>query len=547
MAFGGRSNSLSINTNAANFGGAQQNPSQPGGLFGSNAQTSQPQAGGGLFGNTNASSQPQQGAGLFGGTLGGQSQSQTQAPQSSSLFGSSMNQQSNTGGGGLFGGTSNQQSNTGGSGLFGNTSNQQNNTGGGGLFGNTSTQQSNTGGGGGGLFGSSTMPAQSNAGGGGGGGVFSGLNQNNQSQSQQQSGSLFGGSTSLFAPKPNDPSQGMAGNSFYHANNPANRQTANSVFGLNAVPPDQIPTLLRSQQFAQSQRALALAGSLRMGQNNQGGQQTAVGAVKVHAEDLRPTTRFQDCIDEVKDTFEKTDKMIQAQEHFCRQIQALLSTHETDVQSITPDVQLVKEKAEAVEQLLASDARTVEQSRAIGAKDHKDFARTQRVAENLKLPPSYQTLNPGHHPYSSSYNRQYLAHPADLGVDAATALDADAYDTDLIGNYFVPLAGELQHTLGQYSTNLAEIESHMRVIEASAVTQAQQLAAKRAGVSGGGQAGGSSNADETVMELADTLRGFEQSILGVAGTVGACREGANELVLGRLGERLGDGRGGRGR
>jgi nucleoporin p58/p45 len=37
-----------------------------------------------------------------------------------------------------------------------------------------------------------------------------------------------------------------------------------------------------------------------------------------------------------------------------------------------------------------------------------------------------------------------------------------------------------------------------------------------------------------VRQLADTLRGFEASILAAAGKVGACRENVNELVLGKL-------------
>lgn len=479
----------------------QQNQSQPSGsLFGNSTQTSQPQQSGGLFGGSTATSQPSLGGGLFGSALGGQS---SQPQQGGGLFGSTANQNTSSGGGGLFGSTSNQQP-------------QQ--------------QQSNTGGG---LFGSSTMPSQSNT---GGGGLFSSLNQNNQSNSNQQGGSSLFGGTSLFAPK-NDTSQGMAGNQFYHANNPANRPTANSVFGLNAVPADQVPSLLRSQQLAQSQRAAPFAGSLRMGQSQQAagaGQSTAVGAVKVHAGDLRPTTRFQDCIDEVKNEFEKTDKMIQAQEQFCRQIQAIISKHDADVSSVGPDVAMVTEKADAVEELLASDAQAVERSRSVADKDHKDFVRAQRVVENLKLPSGYQTPNPGRPIYGSQYAQQSLARPID-GSAADGVQDGDPYDTDLIGNYFSPLASELQSTLDQYSANLTEIEAHMRVIESSAVGQAQRLAAKRAGISGGGTASG----EDTVRELADTLRGFEASIMGVAGTVGECREGVNELVLGRLGDTLG--------
>jgi nucleoporin p58/p45 len=95
--------------------------------------------------------------------------------------------------------------------------------------------------------------------------------------------------------------------------------------------------------------------------------------------------------------------------------------------------------------------------------------------------------------------------------------------------------------MSAYTSNLVEIEAHMRVIESSALAQAQQLAQRKSGAEQQGGTGddgeggfGSGGVDATVRELADTLRGFEASILGVAGAVGECREGVNELVLGRF-------------
>jgi nucleoporin p58/p45 len=154
-------------------------------------------------------------------------------------------------------------------------------------------------------------------------------------------------------------------------------------------------------------------------------------------------------------------------------------------------------------------------------KDWKDFQRCQRIVENLKLPPGYQIPSAA---YGSVYgNAPRLARPAEAG--AATE---DAYDTDLIGNYFLPLTSDLAKQLEAYASNLAEIEAHMKVIEASAVSQAQRLAATRAGL-------GTPQQEDTVQELSDTLIGFEQSIKGVAGTVSGCRDGVNELILAGLG------------
>lgn len=75
---------------------------------------------------------------------------------------------------------------------------------------------------------------------------------------------------------------------------------------------------------------------------------------------------------------------------------------------------------------------------------------------------------------------------------------------------------------------MAEIEAHLRVVEGSTIQQAQHLAAQRTG----GRAGSN---EDTVRELAETLRGFEGGILGAAGLVGSCRQGVEELVQGKFG------------
>ena len=236
--------------------------------------------------------------------------------------------------------------------------------------------------------------------------------------------------------------------------------------------------------------------------------------MRIHANDLRGTTRFADCVDDVKSEFENVDRMIQKQESFCREIQAILSAHEEKLHCIPPSVQVVEGKAEGVEMVLVADAKAVDEARKVVEGDGKDVARVQRVVENLMLPSQF------HQPSSA--------------VSAAGSAE-EGYDADLVGNYFGPLARRLQAQLDLYSKHLAEIEQHMGVLESSALGQAKRLAAKRAGLRGGN--GG--HADDTVRELAETLRGFEQSILTVAGTVGECREGVNELVLGRVGETVG--------
>lgn len=259
---------------------------------------------------------------------------------------------------------------------------------------------------------------------------------------------------------------------------------------------------------------------LTMGQptsNTNTAQSGMQGPAKVNLDDLRPTTRFADCYDEVKKDLERMDNMIQAQEKFCRDIEAFLPKHGENVQSLAPDVDFVKEKADAAEYALAIDAQGVDSSRKVLIGDGKDFDRLQRVIDNLSQPPQYQ------------HTGLQLQRPSQKTTTGTSDDSLESKDMDLIGNYFVPKAAELQQTISTFASNLSEIEAHMRILESSAVAQAQQLAAKRAGVSSGGRV-----SEDSVRELADTLRGFEAGILGAADRVGLCREGINGLVLGRV-------------
>lgn len=330
-----------------------------------------------------------------------------------------------------------------------------------------------------------------------------------------QSTSLFGGSNQ---------NQNMGGSSFYGAQN-QQQQPGASAFGLTAVPASQLnqPSMLGASQYRQSQYAGPFQGKLSMGQGGAAPNTQTVGAVKVDLENLRSTTRFADCIDAIKEQFEAVDKMIQNQEAFCKSIENMLAPHSVALGTLGPDVKLITEKADDAEQMLAMDAQGVDEARKTVDRDCKDFERSAKVVGELRLPAAYQSGGVYGGGGSSFYGTR------------TTAGGEVADDNDLISKYFVPLTSELQSTLSTYAANLTEIESHMRVIEGSTVTQAQQLAARRAGTKKSGAGG-----DETVRELADTLRGFEHSILGVAGVVGQCREGVNGLVLGRLGDGVKD-------
>ncbi|CZT20206.1 uncharacterized protein RCC_06063 [Ramularia collo-cygni] len=322
------------------------------------------------------------------------------------------------------------------------------------------------------------------------------------------------------------------------ANNNNNASTANnnasSLFGgasmqNNSAAQPSAPSLLGATQHNRTSTATATPfGRLSMGQPSASTtNNNTVGAAKIDLDGLRPTTRFEDCVDQVRQEMETIDKMIQEQEKYAKEIEAFLPKHADDVASLAPDVLFIADKADDVEQALASDAQGVDAQRKNAEKDRKDLERCTRIVTNLSLPQGYQ-YSGMNSTYGSMYGQQRPQQPPNT-TNVSNREDSTNYDTDLIGNYFVPLAAELQKTMDAYASNLSEIESHMRVIESSAVAQAQQLAQKKAGV-GGQQSGG----DATVRELADTLRGFEDSILGVASVVGECRDGVNELALGRL-------------
>ena len=247
-----------------------------------------------------------------------------------------------------------------------------------------------------------------------------------------------------------------------------------------------------------------------MGQGNTNNQTTVPGT-KIDLSNLRPTTRFSDLHDDLKKQIEAIDTFIRQQESYSAQCEALLPNHSSNVDSIKPDVELITGKIETVELALENDSRAIEGAKALVKRDANDLMRCARVTENLTLPSQYH--------YGPSVT-------AAARSRAANTTDDDNYDVDLVA-YFMRQADAMQTTLDTYTSHLAEIENHLRVIEVSTVQQAQQLAAQRSGSR-------ATTSQDTVRELAETLRGFEHGILGAAGLVGSCREGVNELILGKI-------------
>ncbi|KAK4994249.1 hypothetical protein LTR66_005681 [Elasticomyces elasticus] len=554
MAFG-RSNSLSLNTGAANsiFGNTSNQPQQSGGLFGQQT-ASQPQQSGGLFGQQTAS-QPQQSAGLFG-----QQTTSGQPQQPGGLFGSTPSQPQQSGG--LFGPKTASQPQQG-SNLFGNLGQNTNqpqqqpqqqqqqqqqqsggpfapsmssNTAGGGLFGNLGQntnpqpqQQS------GGLFGTlgqnNPQPQQS-------AGLFGTLGQNNTSQ-PQQSGGLFGNlgqnkpaTTGLLTTNNQQPAGGLFGNLGASTTQTQNQPNTGLFGSLGASTNQQQPqnnlfgSLGQQSQQPQNNNPLfnasrpgPFAGGLTLGQSNQQATKIVPG-IKIDLSNLRSTTRFSDLHEDLQRELERIDTFTTQQQSFAAQCEAMLPKHEADIATLPPDIEFVAQKVEGAEVALENDSAQIQQSKVVNRKDAEDAKIAFRVVENLKLPSQF-------HLGTSSYPRS----AALLALSSAAEAGAEtANSTDLVA-YFSRRADEMQRTLATYQGNLSEIESHLRVVEHSALQQSQQLMSRSGDIDGVQ----TTAPEDPVRELADTLRGFESGILNAASRVTGVKEAVGELVLGGAG------------
>ncbi|KAI9821884.1 MAG: hypothetical protein M1827_002466 [Pycnora praestabilis] len=487
---------LSINTNSANslFGSAKSSQvPQSGGLFGSTTQNSQPS--GGLFGASTNTSQPQQIGGLFGGS---QPNQQPQQQQGGGLFGSQTNNSQPQQAGGSFGGQANAQQ---GGGMFGSSNAQQ-----------SQPQQS------GGLFGGSL-------------GLTENQNQNQnqnqgQNQSQQQSGGLFGGSStqtkpSLFGNTAVQPSQ----NQQTQPQRPTLFGNLSSSTNMNTQQP-QRPSLFGSisTTSAPQQSSLfgtgmsgGLAGGLSLGQSTQQQQQSTVPGVRIDVANVRGTTHFGDLHEELQRQIETIDNFVLQQIHYKEQCDALMPSLEDQSSYIPNDVDFVSRRLDTVQRGLENDAEAIDHVRGLVKKDAADAKLSFRAIDNLKLPQQYHHTGLWNVPSSASRLRGPQI-PAEEG-------ETEEGSADLV-SYFSAQADEMAKTLDNYRKNVHEIESHLRGVEASTVQQMQQLMFMR------GKDGGERSAEDQVRELAAVLREFENGILGVAGKVGGAREGVQELALG---------------
>jgi nucleoporin p58/p45 len=176
------------------------------------------------------------------------------------------------------------------------------------------------------------------------------------------------------------------------------------------------------------------------------------------------------------------------------------------------DVDFISRKLAAVESALENDAQAISHVRASVKKDQNDARLLFGAIDNLKLPAQY------HH---------YGLWNTPSTTPSESADDGDGGARDLV-SYFSQYVDGMSKTLAKYQSNMAEIEAHLKGVEANILQQIQQLMLT------GGSDGTSRSAEDQVRELAAVLGEFENGILGVAGKVGAAREGVQELILGKV-------------
>ena len=250
-----------------------------------------------------------------------------------------------------------------------------------------------------------------------------------------------------------------------------------------------------------------------MGQGNQPSQnQQIIPGVKIDVSNIRGTTRFNDLHEELQKSIEQIDGFIQQQITFKDQCDALMPSHAENILSIQNDVEFLSGKVDTVELAMDNDSAGINQMKSIVRKDADNASLSFRVIENVKLPQQFHF----HGTLSAS------SPSVKGGVDGDEASVADL--TDIV-SYFSASANDMSEMLGVYRRNVEEIEAHLKTVEASTVSQTQQLMFKRS------NDGSARSKEDQVRELAAVLRDFEGGILGIASKVGQIREEVQQLML----------------
>lgn len=242
-----------------------------------------------------------------------------------------------------------------------------------------------------------------------------------------------------------------------------------------------------------------------------------VPGVRIDLSNLKSTTRFNDLQEDLQKEIANIDKFIQNCISQKDQLDAFMPAHGEQLSAIPGDVRFVGRKYTAVDSALGADLHAIKQMRDLVKSDAEEAKLSFSAVDNLMLPSQYHVSNtPG---FFGSSTRD------SSGSAGKAGNDDDKTASDLVG-YFSKQVDEMDDQIRRFQKNVREIEAHLGNVQQNVMDQASRL-------QNGGGSGvfGAGSAEDKQMELYSVLRDFEESILQVAGVVGAGREGVTELQL----------------
>lgn len=185
-----------------------------------------------------------------------------------------------------------------------------------------------------------------------------------------------------------------------------------------------------------------------------------------------------------------------------------MGPHEEQLKQIPNDVEFCRRKLIGMEAGQDSDVQSIAVAAQLVRQDADNAALSFRVIDNLKLPPQYHNTGMWH-PSSESRGKS----------------NEDAQD---IVGLFSKTADELAGTLNKYQGHVAEIEQHLRGVEAASASQINALVARKHG--------SSRSQSNPIEDLTAVLTDFESSLFGVADRVGGARAALREAQTDGFGE-----------
>ena len=235
---------------------------------------------------------------------------------------------------------------------------------------------------------------------------------------------------------------------------------------------------------------------------------TTIPAVTVDVSNLLPTTRFNDLHPDLQTAIANTQSYIDAQLSLCSQIDAFAPGHNEQVTRVPKDVSYLEDRVKTTTTALENDAAEIDTAHKRLRQDKHDAELSFAAVQALHLPAGYNAASA----FSSS-----------------SSVSRGAQSSKTLLEFFDQRLAMMSATLKNYTSNMTEIEQHLRGVEARMMAEMQKLLMEK------GRKGADSSGvvEEQIRVLAGVLGDFEAGIMGVAGKVGAAREEVQRLELGR--------------